>query len=241
MKCLIIAAGKGTRLSAKGTTKPLVPLLGMPLIERVIRAANKGGVQEFYVVTGYNGEALRAFLHEVAQATHLPITTVVNEQWEQGNGLSVLKARKWLQENFMLLMSDHIFDYRIIEAVYKYPLDGNEVCLAVDGNLQASERIDIDDVTKVLERDGKIVDIGKQIAEYNAYDTGIFLCGPGLFDAIEVAMAQRGDSSLSGGIKVLADQHRAGTINIKGRFWMDIDDEKMFAVAERLLKAADES
>jgi hypothetical protein len=34
-KCLIIAAGKGSRLSEKGYTKPLVPLLGLSLIERV--------------------------------------------------------------------------------------------------------------------------------------------------------------------------------------------------------------
>ena len=33
MKCLIIAAGRGSRLSCRGPSKPLVPLLGMPLIE----------------------------------------------------------------------------------------------------------------------------------------------------------------------------------------------------------------
>ena len=39
MKCLIIAAGQGTRLKSKGEIKPLVPLLGVPLIERIIRSA----------------------------------------------------------------------------------------------------------------------------------------------------------------------------------------------------------
>ena len=39
MKCLIIAAGKGSRLRQLGDSKPLIPILGVPLIERVIRIA----------------------------------------------------------------------------------------------------------------------------------------------------------------------------------------------------------
>ena len=39
MKCLIIAAGAGSRLGQNGSCKPLTPILGVPLIERVIRSA----------------------------------------------------------------------------------------------------------------------------------------------------------------------------------------------------------
>ena len=59
MKCLIIAAGRGIRLSSRGDSKPLVPLLGVSLIERVILTAQKSGLTDFYVVTGYNGEEVR--------------------------------------------------------------------------------------------------------------------------------------------------------------------------------------
>ncbi len=66
MKCLIIAAGKGSRLSKKGDTKPLVPLLGLSLIERVIITAKKSGLSDFYVVTGYNGKTVEHFLKKLA-------------------------------------------------------------------------------------------------------------------------------------------------------------------------------
>jgi len=62
MKCLIIAAGQGSRLKSKGKVKPLVPLLGVPLIERVIRSAIEGGADEFYVITGYEREQVSNFL-----------------------------------------------------------------------------------------------------------------------------------------------------------------------------------
>ena len=41
--CLIIAAGHGSRLRDVSPSKPLTPVAGVPLIERVIRAAAEGG------------------------------------------------------------------------------------------------------------------------------------------------------------------------------------------------------
>jgi len=61
MKCLIISAGLGRRLSSRGDSKPLIPLLGLSLIERVILTAQKSGLTDFYVVTGYNGKEVREY------------------------------------------------------------------------------------------------------------------------------------------------------------------------------------
>ena len=52
MKRLIIAAGKGGRLQQTGESKPLIPIFGVPLIERVVRSAQEAGADDFYVVTG---------------------------------------------------------------------------------------------------------------------------------------------------------------------------------------------
>ena len=90
MKCLIIAAGKGSRLRQKCDCKPLIPILGVPLIERVIRSALEAGADEFCVVTGYLGERVRRFLTGLDERAGIRITTVVNEDWQKGNGLSVL-------------------------------------------------------------------------------------------------------------------------------------------------------
>ena len=101
MKCLIIAAGRGSRLQSKGGSKPLIPLLGIPLIERVIRAAGEAGVDEFFVVVGHQGEQLSHFLEHLAQSLVIPITPLVNDDWDKDNGLSVLKAQEVLYEPFL--------------------------------------------------------------------------------------------------------------------------------------------
>jgi len=80
----------------------------------------------------------------------------------------------------------------------------------------------------------KIVNIGKDIKKFNAYDTGIFHCSPVIFEALEESVAN-GDSSLSEGMKILAKKKKARTFDIKENYWIDVDDEKAFKKAENNL------
>ena len=59
MKCLIIAVGKGSRLRHKGVSKPLVHVLGVPIIERIIRAAMEAGADEFISLNPRRGEGTK--------------------------------------------------------------------------------------------------------------------------------------------------------------------------------------
>ena len=236
MKCLIIAAGRGSRLSSKGDSKPLIPLLGLSLIERVILTTKKSGLTSFYVVTGYNGEKVRQYLNRFSQSRNITITHITNEEWENGNGTSVFKAKKRLNENFILLMGDHIVDESILVRLKNERIADDEVMLAVDYNIETNKLVDVDDVTKVLVEEGRILDIGKNIKKYNAYDTGIFLCSPAIFSAIEESL-DNDDSSLSGGIRVLAGKGKAKTFDIKDDYWIDVDDEKTYKLAENKLLA----
>ncbi len=80
------------------------------MIERVIRCALQAGADDFYVVIGYQGERVRAFLEDLAGRIQVPITSIANGVWEGENGLSVLKAREYLRGPFLLLMADHRLD-----------------------------------------------------------------------------------------------------------------------------------
>jgi choline kinase len=221
MKCLILAAGKGTRLAARGDPKPLVSFLGLSLIERTILTAQSCGLAEFYVVTGYSGHKVRAFLDKFGQEKNLNITHVINEDWEKGNGLSVLKAKELLDEKFILMMVDHLFDRDILLTLKDQQIQENEVILAVDSNVSSNNLVDIDDVTKVLVKDGRILDIGKNIDKYSAFDTGFFLCSPSIFAAIEKSITLDNDSTLSGGVRILANGNAVGALDVSGNFWMD--------------------
>ncbi|NIS61910.1 MAG: HAD hydrolase-like protein [Proteobacteria bacterium] len=234
MKCLVIAAGKGSRLRGIGDCKPLVSILGIPLIERVIRTAREAGVDDFYVTTGYQGERIRAFLDRLADRLEVHITHIVNEDWEKENGLSVLKARDYLREPFLLLMADHIIDGSILVKLKNKRITDGEVLLAVDYAVEANKSTRMNDATKVFVKGNSVTDIGKNIEKSNAYDTGIFLCSTAIFDALERSL-EDGDSSLSGGIRVMAQQGKVKVFDIGHSFWVDVDDGKQRRKAERLL------
>ncbi len=234
MKCLIIAAGPESGISTKGDSKPLMSVLGLSLIERVILTAKKGGLTDFYVVTGYNGEEVRQYLNGFSQRRNINITHIINEELEKGNGLSILKAKKLLNENFILLMGDHIFDESILVKIKNEKIADDEVMLTVDYNIKNNKLVDVNNVSKVVVEDNRILDIGKNIKKYNAYDTGIFLCSPVIFSAIEESLDNH-DGSLSGAISVLARKGKAKAFDIKDDYWIDVNTRRDSRKAAKLL------
>jgi choline kinase len=235
MKCLIIAAGQGTRLRGIAPSKPLARVGGVALVERVVRAAAAGGASEYVVVTGYEAEPVEAFLAELAIRADLRIETVRNPDWARPNGLSVLAAAERLDDEFILLMSDHLFDPAILRGLIAADRGGAALTLAADFAV-ANPLLDLDDATKIaLGEGGRIARIGKTLPSYDAIDTGIFIAGPALLDALRASLAAGGSGSLSEGVQALADSGRAFAWDCGGRWWLDVDDEAAFAKAEAAL------
>ncbi|HKA04730.1 MAG TPA: HAD family hydrolase, partial [Acidimicrobiales bacterium] len=102
-------------------------------------------------------------------------------------------------------------------------VEPGEVLVAVDTGLGLAAGVDPGDAMKVRIADGCIRAIGKQLAVYDAFDVGAFVCGPALFDAVEMA-AVAGDSSLAGAVQVLADAGAARALPIGDEeWWFDVD------------------
>jgi len=235
MKCLIIAAGKGQRLQEQGQSKPLIPLFGIALIERTILSAMEAGADEFYVVTGHQHERVASFLSRLGKRLNVPVHTVFNARWQDtDNGISVLSAADYLHEPFLLLMTDHLFDPSIARDLIRDAGDADGLMLAVDCALD-NPLVDLDDVTRVHVERGRIGAIGKGLADFNAYDTGIFLCTPVLFEALKQACRDTGNAGLSDGVRLLAAAGAARSFDIGARFWIDVDDPVAFWRAENAL------
>ena len=228
-QCLILAAGNGTRIRSvsAGLPKPLVDFHGKPILEHVIRRAHRAGIDRFVIVVGYRSDLIRSWFD--GRSLGVSVTWVENPDYHKSNGISALKARNEIHENFLLLMADHIFEPETARALLKQPLAPGEVILAVDPNI---DRIfDLDDATKVRRDRDRIVDIGKEIAHYDALDTGMFLCSPALFDKLESA-TKDGNCSLSDGMRQLAGERRLRALEIGEAQWQDVDTPEALAHAE---------
>src|ERR1700747_2635614 len=227
---LILAAGNGTRIRtiSGDLPKPLVDFRGKPIIEHIVQRAHQAGIERFVIVVGYRSALIRDWFED--RSLDVSVTFVENPDYHKANGVSALKARNEIRENFLLLMADHLFESETAETLIQQPLAPDEVILAVDPNI---DRIfDLDDATKVLRNSDRIVDIGKEIALYDALDTGMFLCSPALFDRLEAAAAKDGNCSLSDGMRQLIRERRLRALEIGEAQWQDLDTPEALAYAE---------
>lgn len=230
---VILAAGKGERLTSdKGRPKPLIPLLGLSLLERTLLSCREAGIDEFFVVLGHRGEEIKPYLARWERHYHLSITSVTNPNWEEGNGTSALSCAPYLKTSFLLLMCDHLFDPGVIPHLIAEEKDEGACILLVDRCL---DRVfDREDATCVRVTEGRITAIGKELSEADGIDTGIFLCRPFLFGALRKACAQ-GDGSLSGGMRIVARVGKLRAVYIGERSWLDIDTPQALKEGRRLL------
>ena len=99
--------------------------------------------------------------------------------------------------------------------------------LGVDRRID-NDSIDLEDVTRVRTAGDRIMAIGKGLAPYDCFDTGVFAIGPSLF------MALRGLELplLTEGMRVLAAEGTALTVDCGDLGWIDVDDEPALEKAE---------
>ncbi|MBI4639207.1 MAG: CDP-alcohol phosphatidyltransferase family protein [Candidatus Tectomicrobia bacterium] len=100
-KALILAIGE----------EYLFEIAGLPLIQRTLYSAQRGGVEEFIILTDQNGEALRTLVdhHELAKKI-----TSISLQKEGLDPSSSIRLREILDEPFILFTRLILFDSRLL-------------------------------------------------------------------------------------------------------------------------------
>ncbi len=81
---IVLAAGQSTRF---GRNKLIEPLLGMPLVRRVVEAALRSSLSSVTVVLGHDGDTVRATLAGLSDATRLKFA--INPSYRKGQSTSV--------------------------------------------------------------------------------------------------------------------------------------------------------
>ena len=223
-RVVVLASGMGSRLRSKASPKPLIELGGISLVERAVAGARQAGFDEVVVVTGHRADQIDRHVLEVSRRRGIAVTVVRNERYREGNGLSALAARGTVGcEPFALVMADHVFSPSLLRRLKQASVEPGEVLVAIDTELGRAAGVDPGDAMKVRIADGCVRAIGKQLAVYDAFEVGAFVCGPALFDAVEMAVAA-GDSSLAGAVQVLADAGVARALPIgEEAWWFDVD------------------
>lgn len=100
MAAIILAAGRSSRM---GRFKPLLPLAGRTVIERLVSLFHQAGVADVGVVIGYRGSELAQTLQ------HAPVRIIENPHFDRGMYSSVqagIRAFDPVPDGFFVLPSD---------------------------------------------------------------------------------------------------------------------------------------
>ena len=232
-EAVILMAGEGSRLRGSDKTflKPFVPVGGRPLISYTLETLLHGGIRTVNFVVGYESERMVEQVKQLIPAG-LSVSFVENGDWQKQNGISLLAAADRISQPFLLTMSDHLFDSAVVGRLLD-SFDSDYLNVAVDRKLDSI--FDLEDAMKVQTREEKIIDIGKNLREYDAIDIGLFVCPLEIFDYLERAKSSSGrsDCSLADGVRLMAHDNKVRAISIGDSWWQDVDTPQMLQHAEK--------
>ncbi|MBW2607749.1 MAG: NTP transferase domain-containing protein, partial [Deltaproteobacteria bacterium] len=118
---LLLAAGIGSRLYplTQNTPKCLTTVNGMSILERLIYSLNQHGFKRLVVITGHLENHIRDFLGN--QVGDIKIDYIFSPLYKTTNNIySLWMAREVINEPFLLLESDLVFDESLLDAML-YP------------------------------------------------------------------------------------------------------------------------
>jgi 1L-myo-inositol 1-phosphate cytidylyltransferase len=231
-EAVILMAGSGSRLatSERAIPKPLLMVLGRPLISYTLDTLAKIGVRTVHAIVGAHAEVLLEGLGPLVPAGML-LHPIVNSDWQKQNGISVLCAANEVAAPFFLTMGDHLFDPVIPEMLLARS-DRERLNLAIDRKIDMI--FDREDAMKVQTKGDRVIGIGKELKDYDAIDTGLFLCSHELFDHLRGA--KRGDDcSLADGVRSMAGENKVVAVDIGDAWWHDVDTPAMLQHVTEIL------
>ena len=110
MKTIIMAGGKGTRISsvASDIPKPMIKIEGKPVLEREIECLREQGFTDLIITVSHLAEHITSYFGDGSSfGVHIEYFV---EESPLGNAGALFKLRDKLDEDFLLLNADSIFD-----------------------------------------------------------------------------------------------------------------------------------
>lgn len=135
MKAMVFAAGLGTRLKPFTLEHPkaLVPVGGVPMLQRVILKLKDSGVTELVVNVHHFADQIEDFLKS---NDFFGLETHISDERDLllDTGGGILKARRWLDGNepFIVHNADILTDFDTREMVSRHVASGADVTLLTD-------------------------------------------------------------------------------------------------------------
>lgn len=131
MQTVILAGGIGKRIFplAANKPKPMLRVLGKPLIHHVIKVLKEAGLTDLIIVLGRNGEQVKTYLEDGEKLGVTIEYTVQKEALGMANALETTKDL--VEENFFVVNADDVFEGSLLKEMNEeFQRGGTDIVLS---------------------------------------------------------------------------------------------------------------
>lgn len=237
MKAIILSAGQGKRLLplTLKTPKAALQVGKYSLLEWQLREISKSTIDEVIVVTGFGARSIEKI---ASGRSSLKIRTSFNPFYENCDNLGTCWiARAEMNEPFIIINGDTLFEAAILDKVLKY-----KCAFPITLTCDKKDFYDSDDM-KIVEKNGRIFRVGKKLPLNEVTGESIGLVkfdstGAALF-AKKIDEMIRHDDGLGkwylSAIDAIAERGKVGSCPINGMSWCEIDNATDLAFAKKIV------
>jgi NDP-sugar pyrophosphorylase family protein len=224
---VVQAGGKGMRLrpATVDVPKPMLPVAGVPMVERLVRSLVRAGADRLTVVTGHRGDVVRRHLAGLRGLDRPAAIDFLEEPAPLGNAgaLGLVRAER---PRVLFLFGDLVTDLDFGELLARHAQGGADVLLT---SHYEAHRLQL----------GELVVEGERVVGYREKPEKRFLIcsGIGVFrrevlgviptDGTPTGIADLIGLALARGFSVAHWEH--------GAFWMDVNSPEALRLANERL------
>ncbi|MEM0465190.1 MAG: NDP-sugar synthase [Candidatus Pacearchaeota archaeon] len=184
MKLLIGTGGKGERLYplTKDTPKPMIKILGKPVLHYIVDWAKSQDIKEIIMLNGYMANKIQNYFKDGSEFGVRIIHS--NEPKPLGSGGSIKYAKKFVDGRFIFLSGDLIINVNLKKMILFHENKNSKITVLVHKSTHPhdSDILDIDENNRVIRF------ISKNDEHTNAGDlsnAGLAIIEPEIFDLME--------------------------------------------------------
>jgi UDP-N-acetylglucosamine diphosphorylase / glucose-1-phosphate thymidylyltransferase / UDP-N-acetylgalactosamine diphosphorylase / glucosamine-1-phosphate N-acetyltransferase / galactosamine-1-phosphate N-acetyltransferase len=205
MKALVLAAGKGERLWPLTETipKPLLPIGGTTLLERILNSLAQSGVHDVVILVKFEDLKIRK---EIGNGSRFGCRVSYVKQRRLGGTADAVRAcrQKLLGESrFLVVYADNYYEDHAMRALVAR--GSREAGMA----LATAEADDTSQFGRVTVRQGRVVRIREKTQSHHRglVNAGLYMLDNFIFEAIDkTPTSKRGELELTDSLKILIKQ-----------------------------------
>lgn len=229
MKAIILAGGIGERLRplTDDIPKPLLPILGKPILEYCIENLKKHGLIDIILSIGYKAEKIKNHFGDGSRFGVNITYNVESQPLGTGGAVRDIVNKLGIRDNFALIWGDNVANHDISRMIIEHQKTDAEITMSL------TPRNDVENFGVIGLEGNRIIKFvekpKREEAPSNLINAGAFIINPGALDILP-----EGKSSIEKQCFELTslDKRKYHGFKHKG-YWFPTDTIEKYKIAEQ--------